>query len=66
MGAFLTNPPSRYTDELTAAAFFPVGKWEEARDTEIAGDVLWVQKRVDKQVAHLTISRPAARAARAR
>jgi hypothetical protein len=58
LAAFLVRPPSSYADELTATAFFEVGRWEELRDAETAARVLAIQKPIDKQVAHLTLTRP--------
>jgi hypothetical protein len=58
VGAFLVLPPSRYEDELTAAAFFSAGKWDQARDEAIAERIARNQKLTHKQIAHLTLTRP--------
>lgn len=58
VGAFLVLPPSRYQDELTAAAFLGAGKWGQARDEAVAERVARAQKLVHKEIAHLTLTRP--------
>ncbi len=58
--SFLVGPPNRFEDEICAADFFPIGEWEEKRNPVLVQQLVAGSKYVNKQVAHLTVSRPLA------
>lgn len=59
LGAFLlSKPQDRYDDEMSASEFFPSGKWEQLRDSEISQAIRRTQGPAHKQIAHVTLTRP--------
>lgn len=59
LGAFLlAKPQNRYDDEMCASEFFPAGEWEQLRDAEISETIRHTQGLADKQIAHVTLTRP--------
>jgi len=59
LASFLVDSSNkRFDDELCAADFFPIGEWENIRDEQITAHLVKQSQLVNKQVAHLTHTRP--------
>lgn len=61
VGQFLTGAPPRksYEDhEITAAQFFTPATWGEIRSSEASGLLITYYEHVNRQIAHLTSTRP--------
>jgi hypothetical protein len=58
LGAFLVGEANRFEDELAAAEFFEAGRWEGLRDNQLCDAISSDMRRVNKQFAHLTLTRP--------
>lgn len=58
LGAFILFGPTWRDDEMNAADFFPKGAWEASRDAVIAEILERGLSLTNKQVAHITLTRP--------
>lgn len=58
LGAFLVGKANHYEDELAAAEFFEAGRWEALRDSHLCDAISSDMRQVNKQFAHLTLTRP--------
>lgn len=58
LGAFLLGKPGDRKDEMSASEFFPTGEWERVRDAEVCEVIRREQGLTNKQIAHVTLTRP--------
>lgn len=58
LGAFILFGPTWRDDEMNAADFFPKGDWDASRDAVTAEILERDLQLTNKQVAHITLSRP--------
>ena len=58
LGAFILFGATRRDDEMTAADFFPMDAWKGKRNAEIAEILMKELGFANKQVAHITLTRP--------
>ena len=58
LGAFILFGTTFRDDEMTAADFFPKDAWKEKRDADVSGILEKELKFANKQVAHITLTRP--------
>lgn len=55
---FYCCEPTRFDDELNAAEFFPAGEWIGSLDPKLVDRLVQQQRFINKQVSHLTATRP--------
>jgi len=58
LGAFILFGPTRRDDEMTAAEFFPKDVWKNRRDAGVSELLERELGFANKQVAHITLTRP--------
>lgn len=58
LGAFILFGRTWRDDEMTADDFFPEGVWQQARDSRISATLEKELGFANKQIAHITLTRP--------
>lgn len=58
LGAFVVHGKTTRMDEMTAADFFPNGNWKQKRDPKISETLESELGFANKQLAHITLTRP--------